>query len=171
MQLQKSKKVIILLSFVLVISGSLFNVAYGSSTDWLLPNKKITPGAINKDVNQSNIQLTICKVGWTDTIRPSSSYTNSLKKKQLENEYKHFAEIFGTNLGNYEEDHLISLQLGGDPKDPKNLFPQPYAGYNARTKDIIETKLKKMVCAGQIKLSTAQKAIASNWVKAYNKYK
>jgi len=26
----------------------------------------------------------------------------------------------------YEEDHLISLENGGDPKDPKNLWPEPY---------------------------------------------
>jgi hypothetical protein len=26
----------------------------------------------------------------------------------------------------YEEDHLISLEDGGDPTDPRNLFPEPY---------------------------------------------
>jgi hypothetical protein len=69
----------------------------------------------------------------------------------------------------YEEDHLISLQLGGDPKDPKNLFPQPYAGNNARKKDVVETALKRLVCSGNIKLKDAQKAIL-NWPVAYKKY-
>jgi hypothetical protein len=28
------------------------------------------------------------------------------------------------NPKDYEEDHLISLELGGAPRDPKNLWPQ-----------------------------------------------
>jgi len=62
------------------------------------------------------------------------------------------------------------LQLGGNPTDPKNLWPEPYAGNGARKKDVIETKLKKLVCSGDVKLADAQKAIATNWVLAYNKY-
>jgi len=26
----------------------------------------------------------------------------------------------------YEEDHFISLEVGGHPKDPKNLWPEMY---------------------------------------------
>ena len=26
----------------------------------------------------------------------------------------------------YQEDHLISLELGGNPTDPRNLWPEPY---------------------------------------------
>jgi hypothetical protein len=84
--------------------------------------------------------------------------------------YKSLVATFGAPAANYEEDHLISLQLGGSPTDPKNLWPQPYVGNNARKKDVVETKLKNLICTGKITLSDAQKAIATNWVLAYNKY-
>jgi len=44
-----------------------------------LPNPKITPGAINEMVTPANIRSTICRKGWTRTIRPPVSYTNHLK--------------------------------------------------------------------------------------------
>jgi hypothetical protein len=157
-----------LISFIFVLFFN--NISYAVSNDWKLQIKKYTPGAINLNVTQDNISSTICKSGWTKTIRPSSTYTNELKYKQLSTTYSSFVKIYGADLGLYEEDHLISLQLGGSPTDPKNLFPQPYAGNNARKKDIIETKLKNLVCNGSISLKVAQNAIAKNWVLAYNKY-
>jgi hypothetical protein len=35
---------------------------------------------------------------------------------------------------------------------------------------VIETKLKRMICAKTITLKDAQKAISKDWVAAYNKY-
>ena len=29
-------------------------------------------------------------------------------------------------MSDYQEDHLISLELGGNPTDPRNLWPEPY---------------------------------------------
>lgn len=131
-----------------------------------LPNKTRTPGATNPDVTQSSIYQTICVSGWTGTIRPPTSYTTKLKKQQI-GEY-HYKE---KRLAEYEEDHLISLQLGGHPTDPKNLWPQPYRiKCGARIKDVLETKLKRLVCDGKLTLADAQKAIATNWVAAYKKY-
>lgn len=131
-----------------------------------LPNKTRTPGATNPAVTQANIHQTICVSGWTDTIRPPTSYTTALKKKQIE-EY-HYKE---KRLSEYEEDHLISLQLGGHPTDERNLWPQPYRiQCGARVKDVVETKLKKLVCDGKMPLKEAQHAIATNWVAAYKKY-
>lgn len=131
-----------------------------------LPNHKRTPGATNPDVTQENIQQTICVSGWTKTIRPSSSYTNKLKKEQIA--VFHYKE---KRLSEYEEDHLISLQLGGHPTDPKNLWPEPYRiKCGARIKDVLETKLKRMVCDGTMTLKDAQHLIATNWIAAYKKY-
>jgi hypothetical protein len=88
-----------------------------------LPDSFRTPGATNPEVTQFNIKKTICNSGWTKTIRPPSSYTTALKKQQIvEYGYRN------KKPGSYEEDHLISLQLGGDPHDPQNLWPQAYAG-------------------------------------------
>ena len=162
----KNKLILFLIILLLITNVS----SYAVTPDWQLPIKKVTPGATNKDVKQTNIKNNISKSGWTSTIRPSVSYTNNLKQEQLKTTYSSFVKIYGSDLSLYEEDHLISLQLGGDPKDPKNLFPQPYAGNNARKKDVLETKLKKLVCDGSITLKAAQNAIAKNWVLAYNRY-
>ena len=71
----------------------------------------------------------------------------------------------------FEEDHLISLELGGNPTDPKNLWPEPWDGpYGAHVKDKIENKLHKLVCSGALSLSTAQHLIATSWYAAYLKY-
>jgi hypothetical protein len=132
----------------------------------VLPDPARTPGAINPDVTQANIGKTICVAGWTNTMRPPASYTNRLKAKQIKE-----LGLKDTKLTSYEEDHHISIELGGHPTDPRNLWPQEYAGAcGARTKDVVETKLKQLVCSGTITLKTAQQAIATDWVKAYRAY-
>ena len=161
-----NKKILYLVSVLFFISDT----AIASTPDWVLPNNKITPGVLNTAVNQSNIKNNICKPGWTATIRPTVSYTNKLKNDQLKTTYASYVKIWGDKTSAYEEDHLISLQLGGHPTDPKNLFPQPYAGNNARKKDVVETKLKRLVCAGTLKLVDAQKMISTDWASAYKKY-
>jgi hypothetical protein len=131
-----------------------------------LPNPSLTPGALNPDVRQDTIQQTICVKGWTKTIRPPANYTNKLKKAQIA-QYG-YAD---TNPKHYEEDHLISLEVGGDPRDERNLWPQPWTSqWNAGTKDKLENVLHRMVCAGEIPLAEAQKAIAGNWIQAYKHY-
>jgi hypothetical protein len=138
------------------------------SSGAILPNSTRTPGATNVDVTQASINSTICVKGWTATIRPSSAYTTGLKKQQLSNGYTLGGD---TATGDYEEDHLISLELGGSPTSPLNLWPEPYSSPDgARVKDQLENKLRALVCAGTIQLSTAQTAIATNWWIAYATY-
>jgi hypothetical protein len=133
-----------------------------------MPISSVTPGATNPRVTQSNIKTTICKSGWTKTIRPNSSYTNKIKKEEL---FGTYALYSNKSMGNYEEDHLISLELGGSPTNIDNLWPEPYAGVaGARTKDLVETKLKALVCVGKVTLRSAQIAIASDWYVAYKIY-
>jgi hypothetical protein len=130
-----------------------------------LPDPKLTPGVINPNVTQENIKDTICKDGWTKTIRPSASYTNKLKLKQMA------ALNLTGKASDYEEDHLISLELGGHPTNPQNLWPQLWNGdWGAHKKDVIETRLKTLVCAGQVTLADAQHDVATDWVAAYQKY-
>jgi hypothetical protein len=107
-----------------------------------------TPGVINPDVTQANIGSTICKRGWTKTIRPPTDYTNALKVKQLR-EYG-----VGGELSDYQEDHLISLEVGGHPTDPRNLWPEPYP--RASEMDGIENDLNDKVCSGELSLQEAQ---------------
>jgi hypothetical protein len=107
-----------------------------------------TPGVLNPDVTQANISSTICRRGWTKTIRPPTSYTNDLKLKQMR-EYR----VVGQR-SDYQEDHLISLELGGHPTDPRNLWPEPYP--RASEVDTIENDLNEKVCSGELSLEEAQ---------------
>lgn len=134
-----------------------------------LPDPVRTPGSINPNVSQSNIETTICKSGWTATVRPPSAYTNTLKIVQIE-QYGYADK----KLSNYEEDHLVPLELGGAPRDPANLWPEPrvvslsdgtIVGANA--KDHLENALHREVCAGSMLLGDAQRLIAGDWVAAW----
>jgi hypothetical protein len=127
-----------------------------------LPDSNCTPGSYNSNVTQSNIHSTICVSGWTDTVRPPTTYTNPLKAQGII-DYGYS----DTNMSDYEEDHLVPLELGGAPRDPGNLWPEPHYGTKtAYTKDGTETKLKNAVCAGTITLSAARSAIKNNWTTA-----
>src|SRR5438270_8343179 len=89
----------------------------------VLPNGRRTPGAVNPAVTQSTIRSTICRTGYTRTVRPSSSYTTSLKVAQLASGYAFRGD---RSFADYEEDHLIALELGGAPSETNNLWPEPY---------------------------------------------
>jgi hypothetical protein len=107
-----------------------------------------TPGVINPDVTQATIGSTICVRGWTRTVRPSTEYTNPLKVRQIR-EYG----VRGPP-SEFQEDHLISLELGGHPTDPRNLWPEPYP--RASEVDRIENELNAQVCSGTLSLRDAQ---------------
>jgi hypothetical protein len=109
----------------------------------------LTPGALNPNVAQANIQATICVRGWTKTVRPPVDYTNALKLKQM----REYGET--GDPSDYQEDHLISLELGGDPRDPRNLWPEPYP--RAAEVDRIENDLNAKVCSGELSLAEAQR--------------
>jgi hypothetical protein len=124
----------------------------------VLPDPSCTPGVTNPQVTQSNIDQTICVSGYTKTIRPPVEYTDKLKSQQM-NEYG-----FTDSIHSHEEDHLISLELGGSPSDPKNLWPEPHASPNA--KDKVEDFLHAAVCDNRISLQDAQHRIATDWTTA-----
>src|SRR5204863_5548419 len=119
----------------------------------VLPNRLRTPGVTNAAVTQSTIKTTICVSGWTKTIRPSTSYTNTLKLKQM----TQYGETGSPSL--YEEDHFIPLELGGAQKNPKNLWPEPHS--ESKRSDPLETALKRKVCAGTLTLAAARKQIVA----------
>lgn len=109
----------------------------------------LTPGALNPDVTQASIGATICKSGWTRTVRPPVSYTNALKVAQMQKYGLHGPPSA------YQEDHLISLELGGNPTDPRNLWPEPYP--RAGQVDQIENQLNGLICSGKITLAEGQR--------------
>jgi len=133
----------------------------------IYPDPDRTPGAANPDIRQDNIQDTICNPRWsTKRVRPPESYTHDLKVQQIR-EYG----LSDTNLQDYEEDHLIPLEIGGHPSDPKNLWPEAYqtsiADGGARFKDKVENDLHDEVCSGRLTLAEAQGEIASDWYRVY----
>ena len=68
-----------------------------------------------------------------------------------------------------EYDHLIPLELGGDPNDPRNLWVEPPSPRHKPSqthrnpKDRIEDKAKSLVCRRRVALAVMQRAIAVNW--------
>lgn len=112
-------------------------------------------GATNPAVTQDTIASTICVRGWTRTVRPRSRYTSVLKRTQMRR-----AHLPG-KPSDYEEDHIISLELGGAPYSPRNLTPQLWA--EAHAKDKAENRLHKRVCRGEMTLAAAQAAVRANW--------
>jgi hypothetical protein len=133
----------------------------------IYPDRVRTPGATNPDITPDNIQENICNPNWsTKSIRPPVSYTNRLKVEQIQE----YADA-DTNPRHYEEDHVIPLEIGGNPTDPRNLWPEPYdpsiPDGGARYKDQVENYLRKQVCSGNLTLAEAQKEIATDWYRVY----
>ncbi|MFD5539715.1 hypothetical protein ACFWIJ_18305, partial [Streptomyces sp. NPDC127079] len=135
-----------------------------------LEDPKCTPGAVSPAVTQANLKSTICrKGGYTSGIRPSAYVTGKEKKLNAA------SYGFTGKMSEAEYDHLISLQLGGDPNDDRNLWVEPAdpghkdsQGVNNR-KDPVETKLHTAVCAGRITLAAAQQAIVTDWTTALSR--
>jgi len=143
---------------------------------YLYPNHTATPGLVNPAITQANIHQTICSPTWsTKTIRPPVAYTSRLKQQQL-------AHATDKTPAHYEEDRFISLELGGHPRDPRNLWPErcgtpahpltsrgPFPSYlvGAKSKDATENALHRELCAGTLALREAQWIIATDWFKYY----
>lgn len=139
----------LLLALLMVAAVLLFFArGHGPPANAILADPLRTPGVLNPDVTQANIRSTICRHGWTATIRPPVEYTNGLKRKQM----RQYGET--GSLSDYQEDHLISLELGGNPTDSRNLWPEPYP--RASDVDRIENDLNAQVCSGQLTLAQAQ---------------
>jgi hypothetical protein len=126
-----------------------------------LPDPRCTPGAVSPAVTQANIHTTICRSGYTETVRPPESVTEAEKKASL--------AAYGDAgpLHDYEYDHLVPLELGGADNDPRNLWPEPGASPNP--KDALEDRLRSMVCDGELTLAAAREEIAVDWVSAYHR--
>ena len=177
----------------------------------IYPDPARTPGAANPQVTQENIKDNICNRHWsTKLIRPPAGYTSKLKRKQLreygDTVHQARAELINPSTGKvdttrcvarsdnpacYEEDHVISLEDGGHPTDPKNLFPEPYntkvGGVitGAHQKDIVEGFIHDEICydipnsrknsfipaTTSITLKRGQEILAGDWYACYESIK
>jgi hypothetical protein len=123
-----------------------------------VPNTTMTPGAA-LDVTAADI----CIPGYSKRVRNVPAAV----KRQAYASYG----IRTHAPGEYEVDHLISLELGGS-NSIRNLWPQSFRTrpWNAYVKDALENELHRRVCAGTIDLAKAQNVIAHNWVIGYRIY-
>jgi hypothetical protein len=126
-----------------------------------LPDSTCTPGVISAAVTQDNLSSTICRPGYTKTVRPPESQTGAFKRKVM------VAYHESGPLSDYELDHLVSLELGGS-NDAGNLWPErndhPPGAINS--KDPVENALNRAICSHRITLAAAQTAIATDWTTA-----
>jgi hypothetical protein len=141
-------ELLLALALVAALAVAVLHLGRGRRAPGIVADPVRTPGVLNPDVSQASIGTTICRRGWTATVRPPVSYTNALKARQMR-EYGETGPLSG-----YQEDHLISLELGGHPTDPRNLWPEPYP--RAREVDSIENELNAQVCDGSLSLAEAQ---------------
>jgi len=155
-EMSRGLRDLLLVPWVIALAVLLVVLVYWSSRPApLSPDRaswRLTPGVANSEVTQQTIGSTICVSGWSSSIRPDTSYTNDLKLKQMQ-EYARPGEP-----SDYQEDHLISLELGGDPTDPRNLWPEPNP--HARDVDGIENDLHAAICSGRMTLAEAQRRIS-----------
>ncbi len=136
---------------------------------YALPDPTCTPGALDAAVTQGDIATTICRRGFTSSLRPPVDLTEPAKYRSM--------AAYGDQgpASGYEFDHLVPLELGGS-SDTRNLWPQPDQGspgqfdasdpYGRNAKDGVEDRLAAAVCAGQVPLAAAQAAIARDWTVA-----
>ena len=107
---------------------------------------------LNEQVTQLTIAATICKPGWTKTIRPPSSYTQRIERQKLP---------AGADSKAYVVDHLIALEIGGAPREPRNLMLQTNEASKAKNRD--ENAYHRAVCAGRMTLEAARDDMYRNW--------
>jgi hypothetical protein len=125
-----------------------------------LPDPRCTPGSIDPGVTQADIRSTICKKGWTNTVRPPESQTEQFKYDVAYPAYR------TPRSERTELDHLVPLELGGS-NDATNLWPEYPPTPNP--KDKVEDALNAAVCEGRVSLTAAQDAIAADWLTAEKK--
>jgi len=115
------------------------------------PDPTCTPGATDGGLPMAQL----CPVAYTKPIRPPAAYTDALKRAQM--------RAYGDSgsPANFEEDHLIPLALGGAPRDPQNLWPEPHPSPNE--KDTVEGAAHDAVCLGKMALPDAQHRIGTSW--------
>lgn len=142
-------------------AGQCHIVVKDRPTGLILPDPACTPGSIDPAVTNENIHATICRPGYTKTIRPPAEDTGKYKHLALTD----YALVYAPTI---EFDHLVPLELGG-ANAISNLWPEPNtstAHSVNNPKDGVENVLNKAVCAGRVSLSAAQLAIATDWTTA-----
>jgi hypothetical protein len=143
-----------------LIFGPLLAVICASHAAWAgdLPDRGLTAGGV-----LTTDTAKVCKRNYIKSIPPAPS-------KTVDAVFGAYG-IAARDRGNYKIDQLVSLDLGGS-NDIYNLWPQNVRAqpWNTQAKDMLEKRLRKLVCAGQVSLADAQRALATDWIAAYKQW-
>jgi hypothetical protein len=140
-----------------------------------LPDVVCSPGLADPQMTKALVCTTR-----TSSRRPPANVTNPLKRQGMA-----LYGLGGYDPADFEWDHIVSLELGGDPmavnvggfwRDTpgalKNGFPQPRNRitpgnrWGAEDKDWLENRLHQEVCNDTTTLAQAQHELATDWVAA-----
>jgi hypothetical protein len=127
-----------------------------ATTGQPLPDPTCTPGVVSSAVTTATLRVTICRSGYTTTVRPPASETNRFKAAILR------AYHLDGPVAAYELDHLVPLEVGGS-NDAGNLWPERNDRSHGNSKDTVENRVHAAVCDGRVGLAEAQEAMAVDW--------
>ncbi|WP_263356946.1 hypothetical protein [Acidicapsa ligni] len=139
---------------------------YGHNDKYALPDRSMTPGAVNpaivgdpsgKSIIVQGVEANICAKGFTP--HPYMKVTETIRNQVCEK----YAGKGCSNLTNGRINRLIPLEIGGNDTI-ENLWWQPEPDFAA--KDETDNNLKSLVCSGKISLTTAQATVKANWVNS-----
>ena len=144
------------LQAILAVCLLITSVCFAESP--IIPDPQKTPG----DVLTTDAKV-ICVSGYSKSVR-------DVPQAVKEQAYRSYG-ITSRQPGEYEVDHLISLELGG-LNSIRNLWSESFVTHplNAHVKDKLENKLHVLICSGQFPVQQAQQEIAQDWIAAYKKY-
>lgn len=128
--------------------------ASGCVTQAGLPDPACTPGTADPRVNQGDLATTVCRSGYTATVRPPVGVTEPIKRQQML-----AYGLQGQPLSTTELDHLIPLELGG-ASDVANLWPEPRTGDMATGRNQVPAAIE------HVGPGVSRSAIYIGWIRS-----
>lgn len=167
------KRLIVLLSLFLAACGTPPARITSDSPNQAVPTRvgpvsaypidRLTPGVYNPAVTQETIARTICRPGWVQSVLLEPAAVERIKIRQVA-EYGYT----NTNANDFGTDYVIPVELGGDPVDPRNMWPQTYLPTPGRAeKALTDAYLNRQVCSGAMPLGEAVSVVRVDWVAVY----
>lgn len=112
--------------------------------------------ALNPDVRQDTIQQTICRPGYTASVRPSTPFANGVELKLLRER-----GLPASASKDYELDRVIPLGLAGHPRSLTDLALQEWESENGvRKKDQLERRMQRGCAACYVLVERANERAA-----------
>ena len=132
------------------------------------PKIKITP-KITSENYQDNFPQTICVGGYVNPTYPHPAPSSYFAGKPGKQQLCRFSYL-EMSAKNYEEIRLAPRSVGGNPSDPRSLWPKPQiSAWDAAQRERPKLVTSRMVCMQEITLAEIQQAISANWIELWKK--